>query len=126
MSAPPRIWPGPRLLEARLIAAPERLSPLGACSYAQIDFPEYDDSSGTANVNMHVFQKAQRTDLSKVLAQLQVSGSDASYILEKVRLPDGRQAHPGGSGEGCRFPSLTPKFPNPSSPNRALSNALPR
>lgn len=47
----------------------------GIEAYAAVDFPEYDDSSGTANVNLHVMQKAKRTDLAKVVAQLQVSGS---------------------------------------------------
>ena len=36
-----------------------------------------------------------------------------------------KQSHPSGSGEACRFPGLTPKFPNPWSSQRALSNALP-
>jgi len=43
--------------------------------YVAVDFPEFSDSAATANVNLHVFQKRQRSDLSRVVAQLQVSGS---------------------------------------------------
>lgn len=43
--------------------------------YVAVDFPEYDEHSGTANVNLHVFQKQQRSDLSRVLAQMSVSGT---------------------------------------------------
>ena len=34
--------------------------------YAQVDFPEYAESSASAMVKLHVFQKAKRTRLAEV------------------------------------------------------------
>lgn len=39
-----------------------------------IDFPEFDSSTSSANVALRLTQKRQRSDLSTVIAQLQVSG----------------------------------------------------
>jgi len=41
--------------------------------YVQVDFPEYSTSSESTMVTLHVFQKAKRTDLSRVNAHLSVS-----------------------------------------------------
>lgn len=37
--------------------------------YAQVDFPEYAESSASAMVKLHVFQKAKRTSLAEVSEQ---------------------------------------------------------
>jgi len=43
--------------------------------YAYVEFPELDDSFNSANVALQLVQKAQRSDLSRVVAQLHVSAS---------------------------------------------------
>jgi hypothetical protein len=49
---------------------------LCSCDHrAAAHVPADDEHSGTANVNLHVFQKQQRSDLSRVLAQMSVSGT---------------------------------------------------
>eukprot|EP00310_Coccolithus_braarudii_P014253 CAMPEP_0183357786 /NCGR_PEP_ID=MMETSP0164_2-20130417/47357_1 /TAXON_ID=221442 /ORGANISM="Coccolithus pelagicus ssp braarudi, Strain PLY182g" /LENGTH=271 /DNA_ID=CAMNT_0025531505 /DNA_START=23 /DNA_END=838 /DNA_ORIENTATION=+ len=58
-----------------LALARSYLADEGLDLYAAVDFPEYHSSSSTANVNLHIAQKRERTDLSRVLAQLTVSGS---------------------------------------------------
>lgn len=58
--------------------------------YAQVDFPEYAESSASAMVKLHVFQKAKRTRLAEVSEQIFVSATSepakvAGYISNCVR-----------------------------------------
>ena len=58
--------------------------------YAQVDFPEYAESSASAMVKLHVFQKAKRTSLAEVSEQIFVSATSepdkvSGYIANCVR-----------------------------------------
>lgn len=58
--------------------------------YAQVDFPEYQDSPMTASVKLYVFKKARRSDLSHVSEQMFVNASSdppkvAGYIANCMR-----------------------------------------
>jgi stage V sporulation protein SpoVS len=58
--------------------------------YAQVDFPEYAESSQTAMVKLHVFKKAKRTNLAQVKEQIFTNatsepGKVAGYIANCMR-----------------------------------------